>query len=44
MPRAAASSGWMSRCGSPSVARRLSTLTNELLRKLRAGGEIIASG
>src|SRR5476649_665961 len=44
MPRAALSSGCISRCGSPSPARRLLTLTKVELRKLRAGGEIISSG
>ena len=44
MPRAAASSSWISSSGSPSIARRLRTLTKLELRKLRAGGEIIASG
>jgi hypothetical protein len=44
MPRAAASSAWISSSGSPSMARRLVTLTKVELRKLRAGGEIIASG
>ena len=29
---------------SPSIARRLATFTKVELRKLRAGGEIIASG
>ena len=44
MPRGAASSGWISSSGSPSIARRLLTLTKLELRKFRAGGEIIASG
>src|SRR5471030_3360382 len=39
MPRVALSSGCMSRCGSPSPARRLLTLTKVELRKLRAGGD-----
>jgi hypothetical protein len=44
MPRAAASTAEISSTGSPSIARRLVTLTKLELRKLRAGGEIIASG
>jgi hypothetical protein len=44
MPRAAASLSWISSSGSPSMSRRLRTLTKLELRKLRAGGEIIASG
>jgi hypothetical protein len=44
MPRAAASSAWISSTGSASMSRRLLTLTKLELRKLRAGGEIMASG
>ena len=40
----AASLGWISSNGSPSMLRRLMTLTNVELRKCRAGGEIMASG
>jgi len=44
MPRSSASSACISTSGSPSMSRRLLTLTKLELRKLRAGGEIIASG
>ena len=44
MPRGCASSAWISSSGSPSASRRLCTLTKVELRKLRAGGEIMASG
>jgi hypothetical protein len=44
MPRATASASLISSTGSPSMSRRLCTLTKVEFRKLRAGGEIMASG
>ena len=44
MPRAAASSGWISSLGPPSSARKRAWLAKVELRKLRAGGVISASG
>ena len=44
MPRVAASCGCISSSGSPSMSRRLFTLTKLEFKKLRAGGEIIANG
>ena len=44
IPRAAASTGWISSAGSPSASRSDATLTNVEFRKLRAGGEMMASG
>src|SRR5262245_1777793 len=44
MRRAAASEGWISRCGSFSAFTKVGRLAKLELRKLCAGGEMMASG